>query len=160
MLSLHASVAAADAKAVSKEGKLEGAATKTPLFEDALKLKKAKGAPAKLYTGQTEDIVIAEPQWTKKFNSYKIVSDQMYDNYGDFKVDVNEDGNIILKGGVPVNAHLGKHTITVVATADEYGKDQGMGSSHTTYASRATISVNVVKGINNIIVNQTQRKHL
>ena len=149
-----ASVAAADAKAVSKEGKLEGAATKTPLFEDALKLKKAKGAPAKLYTGQTEDIVIAEPQWTKKFNSYKIVSDQMYDNYGDFKVDVNEDGNIILKGGVPVNAHLGKHTITVVATADEYGKDQGMGSSHTTYASRATISVNVVKGINNIIVNQ------
>ena len=150
----EASVAAADAKAVSKEGKLEGAATKTPLFEDALKLKKAKGAPAKLYTGQTEDIVIAEPQWTKKFNSYKIVSDQMYDNYGDFKVDVNEDGNIILKGGVPVNAHLGKHTITVVATADEYGKDQGMGSSHTTYASRATISVNVVKGINNIIVNQ------
>ena len=149
-----ASVAAADAKAVSKEGKLEGAATKTPLFEDALKLKKAKGAPAKLYTGQTEDIVIAEPQWTKKFNSYKIVSDQMYDNYGDFKVDVNEDGNIILKGGVPVNAHLGKHTITVVATADEYGKDQGMGSSHTTYASRATISVNVVKGINNIIVTQ------
>ena len=149
-----ASVAATDAKAVSKEGKLEGAATKTPLFEDALKLKKAKGAPAKLYTGQTEDIVIAEPQWTKKFNSYKIVSDQMYDNYGDFKVDVNEDGNIILKGGVPVNAHLGKHTITVVATADEYGKDQGMGSSHTTYASRATISVNVVKGINNIIVNQ------
>jgi hypothetical protein len=149
-----ASVAAADAKAVSKEGKLEGAATKTPLFEDALKLKKAKGAPAKLYTGQTEDIVIAEPQWTKKFNSYKIVSDQMYDNYSDFKVDVNEDGNIILKGGVPVNAHLGKHTITVVATADEYGKDQGMGSSHTTYASRATISVNVVKGINNIIVTQ------
>ena len=149
-----ASVAAADAKAVSKEGKLEGAATKTPLFEDALKLKKAKGAPAKLYTGQTEDIVIAEPQWTKKFNSYKIVSDQMYDNYGDFEVDVNEDGNIILKGGVPVNARLGKHTITVVATADEYGMGQGMGSSHTTYASRATISVNVVKGINNIIVTQ------
>ena len=147
-----ASVVAADAKAVSKEGKLEGAATKTPLFEDALKLKKAKGAPAKLYTGQTEDIVIAEPQWTKKFSSYRIVSDQVYDNYG-LNVGVNEDGNIIVKG-VSDTARLGKHTITVVATADENGKGQGMGSSHTMYASRATISVNVVKGINNIIVTQ------
>ena len=146
---------AADAKAVSKEGKLEDAATKVPLFEDALKLKKAKGAPAKLYTGQTGDIVIAEPQWTKKFNSYKIVEDQIYDsfNYGsDYESEkltlgVNADGNIIVKGGVPETAALGKHTITVVATADQT-------TGHTMYASRATITVNVVKGINELLVTQ------
>ena len=149
---------AADAKAVSKEGKLEDVATKVPLFEDALKLKKAKGAPAKLYTGQTGDIVIAEPQWTKKFNSYKIVEDRIYDsfNYGsDYDAEkltlgVNADGNIIVKGGVPETAALGKHTITVVATADQT-------TGHTMYASRATITVNVVKGINELLVTQPSK---
>ena len=121
-------------------------ATKTPLFEDALKLKKAKGAPAKLYTGQTDEIVIAEPQWTKKFSSYKILSDQIYDSARDLSLDVNADGNIVVTN-VPVDATLGKHTITVVATADET-------TGHTMYASRATITVNVVKGINNMIVTQ------
>ena len=162
------------AKLIYKEDRIESAdtveatevsdalatGTKSPLFEDSLKLKKAKGAPSALYTGQDGDIVIAEPQWTKKFSSYKIVSDQIYDssyyydeddyyNTEGLPVGVNSDGNIVVKG-VPESAALGKHTITVVATADETGKYNEMGEAHTMYASRATITVNVVKGINDL----------
>ena len=119
-------------------------ATKTPLFEDALKLKKAKGAPAKLFTGQSGEIVIAEPQWTKKFSSYKILSGNISDNMYGLEFDVNADGNIVVTD-VYEDATLGKHTITVVATADQT-------TNHTMYASRATINVNVVKGINELDV--------
>ncbi len=123
--------------------KLE-AATKTPLFEDALKLKKAKGAPAKLFTGQSGEIVIAEPQWTKKFSSYKILSGNISDNMYGLEFDVNADGNIVVTD-VDEFAALGKHIITVVATADQT-------TNHTMYASRATINVTVAKGINELTV--------
>lgn len=139
-------VAAADAVAVSKEGKLEGAETKTPLFENALKLKKAKGAPAKLYTGQSGEIVIAEPQWTKKFTSYKILKGSITDSASGLTFDVNADGKIVVTN-VAAKATLGKHTIRVTAAADET-------TGHTMYASSATINVTVAKGINKMLVTQ------
>ncbi len=119
--------------------------TVTPLFEAGLKLKKdSKKKPAStLYTGQS-DLYIATPQWSKKNVNYKITASAS-DNLDELEVAINDAGDLVVTD-VPEYATLGKHTLTVIAKADET-------TGHTMYASRATINVTVVKGINTLGVN-------
>lgn len=124
-------------------------------FEDALKLKKEKGA-SKLYTGQDTETVVATLNW--KNDSYKALGDDGLNNYEIYEdgygleLTVSADGKQLLVTGVSDTAKLGKHTITVIAAADRTGDNEEMGKSHTTFASRATVVVNVVKGINELDV--------
>ena len=140
---------------VSKVAELD-TATQPLKFENNLKLKKAKGAPSALYTGQNEPVVIAEPQWTTKYSSYKIENSVSDSSYG-LSLSVNAEGKIVVDS-VADDANVGKHTITVIAKADETGNGNDMGESHTMYASRATITVNVVKGINKLRVDVPSTK--
>lgn len=137
--------------------KLETSTVDT-LFEAGLKLKKdGKKKPAStLYTGQ-ENLYIATPQWSKKNVNYKIAEAEVVDlayhyynedgelrNYGGVNAEINDAGDLVVTS-VDTDAYLGKHTLQVTAKAD-------MTAGHTMYASRATITVNVVKGINDLDV--------
>ncbi len=122
--------------------------TQKPSFTDTLRLR--KGKKTTLSTGQRGEFVIATPSFTTKFDSYEIVSDQIIDSCGEYDeggnwineldLGVNSNGDIVVYE-VPEWATLGKHTITVTATADE-------SAGHTMYASRATIKITIVKGVN------------
>lgn len=124
--------------------------TDVPVFEDALKLKKTKNGT--FYTGWSGELEIATPTW--KNGKYQVLADSstITDDKNGLTFDI-KNGNIVVTD-VAWNADLGKHTITVLATRDETGLDEHgenvMGSSHTSYASRATVSINVVKGINQL----------
>ncbi len=122
-------------------------------YENNLKLTKDKGFKGTLYTGQNGEIVIANPKWSAKNVNYKILSGDIsdgvkYDNDGNeltgLEVGQNASGQIVVTD-VPTDTWLGKHTITVEATADQT-------TGHEMYKSRATITVNVVKGIEDITV--------
>ena len=120
--------------------------TVTPLFEAALKLKKdSKKKPAStLYTGQS-NLYIATPQWSKKDVNYKITEAVVVDLNGwGVNAEIDDAGDLVVTS-VDSDAMLGKHTLQVTATADQT-------TGHTMYASRATITVNVVKGINGLDV--------
>ena len=117
-------------------------------YENNLKLTKDKSFKGTLYTGQSGEIVIANPTWSKKNVTYKILSGDIYDSekydadgemLSTLEVGQNASGQIVVKN-VPVDTYLGKHIITVEATADQT-------TGHEMYKSRATITVNVVKGI-------------
>ena len=122
-------------------------------YENNLKLTKDKGFKGTLYTGQNGEIVIANPKWSAKNVNYKILSGDIsdgvkYDNDGNeltgLEVGQNASGQIVVTD-VPTDTWLGKHTITVEATADQT-------TGHEMYKSRATITVTVVKGIEDITV--------
>lgn len=126
--------------------------TDVPVFEDALKLKKTKNTT--FYTGWSGELEIATPVW--KNGKYKVLDenatiiDKTNGNLNDY-VEI-KNGNVVLTS-VPSWVKTGKHTIEVMATRNETGKDTGMGSEHTSYAARATIAINVVQGINSLSVS-------
>ena len=135
--------------AVSKKAEC---GTIDPLFTTALKLKKGSDKVA-LYTGRETDSVIATIQWNAKDADekfYKVADENILDDRdwgeaGSAGLHFAVRGDQIVITDIDVDAELGKHTITVLATADQT-------EGHEMYASRATIAVTVVKGINNIIV--------
>lgn len=123
--------------------------TKEPYYEDNLKLK--KGAST-IYTGQTA--VVATPQFGKN-TSYMVVDENYcrdttkglsYD--GALDIDVDPDTNAVSVTATRSTA-LGKHTIEVVAISTLEG-DAGVP---TMYASRATVTVTVVRGIQSLSVS-------
>lgn len=123
-------------------------------YVNNLKLVKDKGFKGTLYTGQSDEIVIANVNWSAdKKVTYKVLSDDIYDEvkydaYGNeldgLNVYQNASGQLVV-GDVPTSTWLGKHTITVEGTADQ-------STGHEMYKSRATITVSVVKGIEGIEV--------
>lgn len=120
--------------------------TKSLYYEDKLKLKKGVST---LYTGQTA--VIATPQFGKN-TSYMAVR-SVEDLTGGLDVDFDPDTNEIT-ATANRGTSLGKHTIEVMARStdaqDAYGN---LVSVPTMYASRATITVTVVRGIESLTVD-------
>ena len=120
-------------------------------FASALKLAKDKSCyKGNIYTGMSssEGFRLVKPNFTDKKVTYKIVEedidDDKKDSYGENQLTLKmDDEGYIVVTNVPGNATVGKHTITVTATADQT-------TNHTMYATRATVTVNVVKGINNL----------
>lgn len=115
-------------------------ATKAPTFETNLKLKKGAG---NVYTTQ-KDVVIATPTFSKD-TSYTVLpgdgaSDITMGLEASQKLEVKVEDNKI-KASATENTALGKHTIQVLATTTD---------GDTMYASRATIVVTVVRGIEDI----------
>ncbi len=112
-------------------------ATQTPAWEVNLKLKKGTTT---VYTGQTA-AMIATPQFTKTTTYTDIVSKDI--------VDITHKGNAALKdlkiekGQIYASATdqtaVGKHTVQVTAKAAD-----------SMYASRATVVVTVVRGIDTL----------
>lgn len=112
-------------------------ATQTPAWEVNLKLKKGTTT---VYTGQTA-AMIATPQFTKTTTYTEIVNDDI--------VDITHKGNAALKdlkikdGQIYASATdqtaVGKHTVQVTAKAAD-----------SMYASRATVVVTVVRGIDTL----------
>ena len=115
-------------------------ATRKAYYEDKLKLKKAKTT---IYTGQ-EDVVVATAQFGKDTTFTEITArDITYpDESSDaLQVDTDDDGRIIVSACVEEyylshNPKNGKHRIEVTAA-----------STDSMYASRATMDVTVVRGI-------------
>ena len=116
-------------------------ATRKAYYEDKLKLKKAKTT---IFTGQ-EDVVVATAQFGKDTTFTEITArDITYpDDPGDaLQVDTDDDGRIIVSASVEEyyqsshNPKIGKHRIEVIAASTE-----------SMYASRATMDVTVVRGI-------------
>ena len=141
-----------EASAAYEDEDLVASGTQTPTFTAALKLK--KGTTTTLYTGQdaenSGEMVIAIPEFKDKgfTANYQVLKGNIQDTaaYGSkLKFDVNAAGQIVVTD-VPVSAMIGKHVIKVTAAADEK-------SGHEMYASTATITVNVVKGINRMTVS-------
>ena len=115
--------------------------TKDPYYEDNLKLKKGTTT---VYTGQTA--VIATPQFGKN-TSYMVVdedycADLSATGRAALDITVDPDTNEV-KVTANTNTTLGKHTIQVVAISTAEGSE----GVPTMYASRATIVVTVVRGI-------------
>ena len=119
-------------------------ATQNPAWEANLKLKKGKTT---IYTGES-DVAIATPQFTKtttytKLDASSVTDLTQTDGHGlEFKV---EDG--VIKASASADTTVGKHTVQVVALADN-----AVGG-HDMVASKATIVVTVVKGINELDVS-------
>ncbi len=119
-------------------------ATQNPAWEANLKLKKGKTT---IYTGES-DVAIATPQFTKTTTYTKLDASSVTDltqtdgNGLEFKV---EDG--VIKASASADTTVGKHTVQVVALADN-----AVGG-HDMVASKATIVVTVVKGINELDVS-------
>ena len=146
-----------DAITVPDDGLIEGEAsdtsktlvakTKTPAWENNLKLKKGTTT---IYTGQSY-VTIATPQFSKTTTYTEITVDNIKDIESpaggnmltDFKV--NDDGTIAVAAAT--NTAVGKHTIEVTALAHKDGSD------YTMYASKATIVVTVVRGIDTLAVD-------
>lgn len=125
------------------------ASTVAPLFENSLKLKKGKGATTTFYTGQTDvNLYVATPEFSKKLGAYEwttnVVDTTQRD--GGIQAEVNNAGNLVVTS-VPVGTTVGKHVLEVTAAADRTEKAD---EKHWMYASRATISVTVNRGINTI----------
>ena len=121
--------------AEGKEGTKNGLATKNPYYETNLKLKKGTTT---VYTGQN-DVLVATAQFGKNTTFTDIsAKDATYAGYSSLNVSV--EGNRIL---VTANNYTatGKHTIEVVTVVPE-----------TMEPAKATITVNVVKGIENLSV--------
>ena len=116
-------------------------ATQAPAWEASLKLKKGKTT---IYTGE-EDAAIATAQFTKTTTFREIqqanVTDLTYS--GDKGLGFTVDGDVI-KATATADTAVGKHTVQVVSLADD-----GVGG-HEMVASKATIVVTVVKGINKL----------
>ncbi len=141
----------------------EAAATGTvdTYFASALKLvKNSKKKPAStLYTGQTFDTpqYIATPTFTDKKVNYKITEDILIDGVyvsewtkaNRMDVWIDDNGDLVVGSVATGKNNVGKHTITVIATADMTGQDNTdmSGAKHTMYATRATINVTVARGI-------------
>lgn len=132
--------------ATSAVSEPENCGTIAPLFTTALKLKKGSDKVA-LYTGRETESVIATIVWDDKKDKdekfYKVVDENIQDDKTGLHFAVRDNDIVITH--IDTGAELGKHTITVLATADQ-------NPGHEMYASRATIAVTVVKGINQIIV--------
>ena len=124
--------------------------TKEPYYEDNLKLK--KGAST-VYTGQ-EDVVIATPQFGKN-TSYMVVDGTYCGDItrglagGTLAVSVDTETNEVMVSADSSTA-LGKHTIQIVAISTDEDVVSGIP---TMYASRATIVVTVVRGIENLTIS-------
>lgn len=118
--------------------------TQNPAWEANLKLKKGKTT---IYTGE-EDVVIATPQFTKTTTYTEITKGDITDctqtdgNGLEFEVE-----NGVIKASASADTTVGKHTVQVVALADN-----AVGG-HSMVASKATIIVTVVKGINTLGVS-------
>lgn len=149
----------------------ETAATGTvdTYFASALKLvKNSKKKPAStLYTGQTFDTpqYIATPTFTDKKVNYKITDDILVDGVPAGEQDkmdvwIDDNGDLVVGSIASGKNNVGKHTITVIATADMTGQDNTdmSGEKHTMYATRASITVNVVRGIESINFNNLGTK--
>ena len=145
----------------SLDSEVAAAGTIDTYFASALKLvKNSKKKPAStLYTGQSFETpqYIATPTFTDKKVNYKITEDILVDNVPvgrQSKMDVWIDANgDLVVGNVDTGKdNVGKHTITVIATADMTGQNNNdmSGAQHTMYATRASITVNVVRGIESI----------
>lgn len=127
-------------------------------FTSALKLKKEKIAGGSLYTGQSSEGILIATANFDEITSYKVIgyAEDQYEGYynnddeseGPQWLDLKVAGNEIYVTNVPETARLGKHTITVYASTD-------MTSGHEAYEARATVVVNVVKGINSLNVVQS-----
>ena len=121
--------------------------TKQPLYETNLKLTKKTTT---IYTGQT--VTVAIPQYSKDAAVIALSS------ASDITVGVPNDNRLTVVGGdlkddkVTLTASSGtapgKHTIEVIAA----GKGTSDSDSDTMYASRATIDVTVVRGIEGLAV--------
>lgn len=132
--------------------------SKDMTFTSALKLKKEKIAGGNLYTGQSSDGILIATANFDQIAKYQVIGyaeDQYegyYNNYDEYEgpqwLDLKVAGNKIYVTNVPETARLGKHTITVYASTDRtFG--------HEAYEARATVVVNVVKGINSLNVVQS-----
>lgn len=138
---------AADGKNVVYESltpaKLLKTATKKPYYEMNLKL---TAGSKQIYTGQ-QNVKIATPKFSAK-TTFKSIDPSLIEvkgsngsSYNPFSFTVGEDGAIYAS----VNSRyetIGTYTITVLADAPDV-----------THASRASIKVNVVRGIYNLGVN-------
>ncbi len=100
-------------------------ATQNPAWEANLKLKKGKTT---IYTGEA-DVAIATPQFTKT-TTYTEIEENSIDG--------------VIYATASKDTAVGKHTVEVKAFADD---------DHTMVASKATIVVTVVKGINTLGVS-------
>lgn len=118
-------------------------ATQDPAWEAGLKLKKGKTT---VYTGES-NVAIATPQFNK-ITTYSQLTD---DSVSDITVGLKQndklavsvkDGQIIASASA--KTAVGKHTIQVIALAD---------NTNHMVASKATIVVTVVKGINTLGVS-------
>ena len=111
--------------------------TKEPLYETNLKLKKGTTT---IYTGQT--VVAATAQYSKDTGVMALGSASDI-TPGVSKLTAKVNGNeVTLKANSWTT--LGKHTIEVIAISD---------TEHDMYASRATIVVTVVRGIEDLTVS-------
>ncbi len=142
----------------SLDSDVAAASTIDTYFASALKLvKNSKKKPAStLYTGQSFETpqYIATPTFTDKKVNYKITEDILVDNIPvdrQSKMDVwiDDNGDLVVDNVAEGKNNVGKHTITVIATADMTGQNNNdmSGAQHTMYATRASITVNVVRGI-------------
>ena len=115
-------------------------ATQAPAWEAGLKLKKGKTT---IYTGES-NVAIATPQFNKITTYMQLEDSNVSDITAGLKknegLDVSvKDGQIIASASA--KTAVGKHTIQVVALSD---------SNNNMVASKATIVVTVVKGINTL----------
>ena len=119
-------------------------ATQNPAWEANLKLKKGTTT---IYTGQT-GVSIATPQFTKTTTYTEITKDDIKDctqtDGNGLKFEVE---NGVIKASASALTTVGKHTVQVVALADN-----AVGG-HSMVASKATIVVTVAKGINTLGVS-------
>ncbi len=137
-------IAAANLKGAGKAFEKEAAkdfATKTPAYETKLSLKKGVTT---VYTGQ-QDVIAATPQFSKE-TTYMVIpsaSDITMGMTGDELLDVAiEDNKLVVSADS--DTKLGKHTVQVMATTT---------AGDTMYASRATIVITVVRGVEEISLN-------
>lgn len=124
--------------------------TKAVAYETKLALNKTKAAGA-VYTTQ-QDVVVATPKWSnnasyRKLSSAKDITQGLAQNAGALDVNVVNDE---VQVSADTNTALGKHTIEVLAMRDEKTES---GFAHNMYAARATVVVNVVRGIEDLSID-------
>lgn len=124
--------------------------TKAVAYETKLALNKTKAAGA-VYTTQ-QDVVVATPKWSnnasyRKLSSAKDITQGLAQNAGALDVSVVNDE---VKVSADTSTALGKHTIEVLAMRDEKTES---GFAHNMYAARATVVVNVVRGIEDLSID-------
>lgn len=124
--------------------------TKAVAYETKLALNKTKAAGA-VYTTQ-QDVVVATPKWSnnasyRQLSSAKDITQGLAQNAGALDVNVVNDE---VQVSADTNTALGKHTIEVLAMRDEKTES---GFAHNMYAARATVVVNVVRGIEDLSID-------
>ena len=131
----------------AKAVKLAGISTKNPYYETTLKVKSG----GTVYTGQ-DDAVIAIPQFGKDTtftNTWKVedISTTSVSPISTNNAVLNTNNQLVVD--IPTGSgYVGKHTFKITAETVMENKDDP--ESDTMYAASATVTVNVVRGIENL----------